>query len=199
MYKRQVDICLTPPQGPKAGELKPIGFVTRLRFILLPLVQLAANKEVFNMLSLGRKQGETIMIGDDIMIKVIKSDDSVRIGIVAPKEQMCIRDSVIGSDEDQSPYGPDAVLMSLTKSLAQAAADVTSAYAQGQFPGGTSLSYGLAEGGVDVLLTELVPQDLADKLQQLEQAIIRGDLQPPKDRPSYEEFIKQLAYGKMSA
>ena len=43
------------------------------------------------MLSLGRRQGETIMIGDDIMVKVIKCDDKVRLGIIAPKDLPVVR------------------------------------------------------------------------------------------------------------
>lgn len=44
------------------------------------------------MLSLGRKEGETIRIGDDIIIKVIKSSDgSARIGISAPRELAIVR------------------------------------------------------------------------------------------------------------
>ena len=53
------------------------------------------------MLSLGRKQGETIMIGDDIMIKVIKSDDNVRIGIVAPKELSIVRGELYEKEHEQ--------------------------------------------------------------------------------------------------
>ncbi len=43
------------------------------------------------MLSLGRKEGETIMIGDEIMIKVIASGDHVRIGVEAPQSLPIVR------------------------------------------------------------------------------------------------------------
>ena len=60
------------------------------------------------MLSLGRKQGETIMIGDDIMIKVIKSCDSVRIGIVAPNELAIVRGELYEREQDEAQAGHEA-------------------------------------------------------------------------------------------
>lgn len=44
------------------------------------------------MLVLGRKPGEYVMIGDDIMVKVIKSDfGDLRLAIDAPKNTSIIR------------------------------------------------------------------------------------------------------------
>lgn len=43
------------------------------------------------MLSLGRKEGQYIMIGDDIMIQVIDSNGSVRLGIAAPDDLPILR------------------------------------------------------------------------------------------------------------
>lgn len=45
-----------------------------------------------NMLVLGRKPGEYVMIGDDIKIKVIKSEDgNLRLAIDAPKDLSIVR------------------------------------------------------------------------------------------------------------
>jgi len=47
------------------------------------------------MLTLGRKQGEKIMIGDDIVITVLDfRDGHVRIGIDAPKEVAIHREEI---------------------------------------------------------------------------------------------------------
>ena len=43
------------------------------------------------MLTLGRKPGEYVMIGEDIMVKVIKSNDGLRLAISAPKDIPIIR------------------------------------------------------------------------------------------------------------
>lgn len=47
------------------------------------------------MLVLGRKPGEYVMIGDQIMIKVVKSEDgALRLAIEAPKEMRILRGEV---------------------------------------------------------------------------------------------------------
>ncbi|HBV88583.1 carbon storage regulator [Desulfosporosinus sp.] len=44
------------------------------------------------MLVLGRKPGEYVMIGEDIKVKVIKSEDGhLRLAIQAPKDLMIVR------------------------------------------------------------------------------------------------------------
>lgn len=52
------------------------------------------------MLVLGRQPGEYVMIGDDIMVKVIKSDfGDLRLAIDAPKDTPIIRGELL---EDQN-------------------------------------------------------------------------------------------------
>ena len=48
-------------------------------------------KEVQIMLTLGRKPGEYVVIGDNIIVKVIKSNDGLRLAIDAPKDVPIIR------------------------------------------------------------------------------------------------------------
>ncbi len=43
------------------------------------------------MLTLGRKPGEYVVIGDDIIVKVIKCNDGLRLAIDAPKDVSIIR------------------------------------------------------------------------------------------------------------
>ena len=43
------------------------------------------DKEVRQMLSLGRNPGEYVMIGDDIVIQVVSMDGELRLAIDAPK------------------------------------------------------------------------------------------------------------------
>jgi len=47
------------------------------------------------MLVLGRRQGESIRIGDDITITIVRSGDQVRIGIDAPREINIVRTEVL--------------------------------------------------------------------------------------------------------
>lgn len=54
------------------------------------------------MLVLGRKPGEYVMIGEEIMVKVIKSDDGdLRLAIDAPKSINIIRGEIF---EDKLRY-----------------------------------------------------------------------------------------------
>jgi carbon storage regulator len=47
------------------------------------------------MLTISRRQGERILIGDDIVIEVVEvSGGSVRIGITAPREQRIYREEL---------------------------------------------------------------------------------------------------------
>ena len=49
----------------------------------------------FQMLVLSRKQGESIQIGEDITIHVVKTGDKVRIGIIAPRTVNVVRTELI--------------------------------------------------------------------------------------------------------
>lgn len=49
----------------------------------------------FQMLVLSRKQGESIQIGEDITIHVVKTGDKVRIGIIAPRSMNVVRTELI--------------------------------------------------------------------------------------------------------
>ncbi|QJW45459.1 carbon storage regulator [bacterium BFN5] len=59
------------------------------------------------MLVLGRKPGEYVMIGKDIMVKVVKSDDGdLRLAINAPRDINIIRGEIY---EDKLKYIPRSV------------------------------------------------------------------------------------------
>jgi len=54
------------------------------------------------MLVLSRKQGETIPIGDDIKITVVRTKgDRVRVGIEAPREITVLRGELAGEGDTQ--------------------------------------------------------------------------------------------------
>lgn len=64
------------------------------------------------MLSLGRKEDEYIMIGDDIKIKIIKSEGTVRIGIEAPSDLPIVRGELY---EDQQRISANTQKQSVTR------------------------------------------------------------------------------------
>ncbi len=50
------------------------------------------------MLVIGRKPGEYVMIGDEIMVKVVKSENGdLRLAIDAPKELVITRGEILES------------------------------------------------------------------------------------------------------
>ena len=65
------------------------------------------------MLVLARKEGESIMIGDDIKLKVISIDkNSVKLGIDAPNEVTILREELLAqvatsNKESTSSYKPE--------------------------------------------------------------------------------------------
>ncbi len=46
------------------------------------------------MLALGRKPGEYVMIGDDIMVKVVEVNGDLRLAIEAPKHLKILRGEI---------------------------------------------------------------------------------------------------------
>lgn len=62
------------------------------------------------MLVLGRKPGEYVMIGKDIMVKVVKSDDGdLRLAINAPKSINIIRGEIFENQSKYSQYKQNAL------------------------------------------------------------------------------------------
>lgn len=52
------------------------------------------------MLVLSRKAGESILIGDDITIHIVKTGDRVRIGIEAPRSVNVVRTELVDGSVD---------------------------------------------------------------------------------------------------
>ena len=70
------------------------------------------------MLVITRKQGESILIGDDIEIKISKIEDgSVKLAISAPREMTIIRNEVLEKvkEENKQAISGDIELLKLLK------------------------------------------------------------------------------------
>lgn len=66
------------------------------------------------MLVLSRKKGESIMIGDNVEIKIISIDgDQVKLGIVAPKSVKVHRSEVFEAIQEQNKEAMSASLDAL--------------------------------------------------------------------------------------
>jgi basic membrane protein A and related proteins len=97
---------------------------------------------------------------------------------------------VIGVDRDQNYLAPDNVITSAVKRVDNGIYNLVKQLKDGQFPGGTSVTYGLAEGGVDIAPTtsKLVPADILTEVQKMKQAIIDGKIVVPVDKAGFDAF-----------
>ncbi len=53
------------------------------------------------MLTLGRKPGEYVVIGDNIIVKVVKTNEGLRLAIDAPKDVPIIRGELYEKQKQQ--------------------------------------------------------------------------------------------------
>ena len=56
------------------------------------------------MLVLSRKEGERIMLGDSVVLTIVRvSGDRVRLGIEAPSDMLILREELNSKNESQAP------------------------------------------------------------------------------------------------
>ncbi|MDC7239819.1 MAG: BMP family ABC transporter substrate-binding protein [Spirochaetales bacterium] len=96
----------------------------------------------------------------------------------------------IGVDRDQNDLAPDNVLTSAMKRVDNGIYNLSKAMADGEFPGGTTVSYGLAEGGVGIAPTSSkhVPADILAEVEKLEEMIIAGDFVVPNTADTFAAY-----------
>ncbi len=135
------------------------------------------------------QQLASIMYRDDCDV-IFQAAGETGLGAIA--EAKAQQKFIIGTDSDQSSLAPEQVLLSVTKGITAAAAEFSQAYLDGDFPSGQHLAYGLAEGGVDIAVNDIVSVDIGEKLTALKQQIISGELVIPSDQAGYDAFIAEL-------
>lgn len=109
--------------------------------------------------------------------------------IEAAKEQ---NKWAIGVDRDQSDLAPENVLTSAMKRVDNAMFNIAKDLKEGNFPGGTTVVYGLADGGVGIAPTsdKHVPEEILNEVEDLKQQVIDGKIVVPSNEETYNEFIK---------
>lgn len=87
----------------------------------------------------------------------------------------------IGVDTDQDGLAPGNVLTSMIKRTDVAVEEILTRYAEGDFPGGETITLGLAEDGVGLSpfthTGQAIPQETRDRIEELQQQIIDGELE----------------------
>lgn len=95
---------------------------------------------------------------------------------------------VIGVDADQYEEGrvddkTNVTLTSMLKGVHKAVVEVSDATKKGEFPGGQTIVYGLAEDGVGLADSRgAIPQDVLDVIEEYKQKIASGEIKVSESR-----------------
>ena len=100
---------------------------------------------------------------------------------------------VIGVDRDQKDEAPDHILVSTIKGVGRAVQLTLDDLIEGKYAGGETVAYHLKDGealGIAYGDNDLVAQDVKDKVEELRQQIIDGEVEVPQN----EEEFKSMGY-----
>lgn len=98
---------------------------------------------------------------------------------------------VIGVDRDQLYLAPNNILTSALKHVGTATKDLSTRVVNGENLGGQTISYGLENNGVGI--PENNPNmdpEVYNKTIKVQEMIIKGEIKPPHDEATYNEFVK---------
>lgn len=93
----------------------------------------------------------------------------------------------IGVDRDQSSLAPDNMLTSALKKVNVGVYDTVKELVDGNLKGGSEKIYGLKEGGVDIVESKLIPQDVIDYVNSMKEKIIKGEIKVPASEKEYND------------
>lgn len=95
---------------------------------------------------------------------------------------------VIGVDRDQNSLAPDNVISSAVKRVDNALYEVAKELKDGKFAGGTTMTFGLKEGGVDIAPTtdKNVPAEILSLVEEAKAKIISGEIKVPGTEEEYK-------------
>lgn len=101
---------------------------------------------------------------------------------------------VIGVDKDQSFLGPEVTLTSMVKRVDNAVYSISQQLIEGNFPGGQTVAYGLADDGVGIAETsdKNVPADVLELVNEYKQKIVAGEIQVPATAEAFDQFKANL-------
>lgn len=99
----------------------------------------------------------------------------------------------IGVDRDQNYLAPDNVLTSAMKLVGSGTYNITKELQEGKWQGGTTVNYGVAEGGVGLAPTsdKHVPADLLAEVGEVEKKIGAGEIVVPLTLEEVKTFKEQ--------
>ncbi|WP_025406472.1 BMP family lipoprotein [Borrelia hermsii] len=148
----------------------------------------------FSDLSLGRSMASKMYdSGIDIIFTAAGLSG---LGAIEVAKELGAGHYIIGVDQDQSYLAPDNILVSYVKRIDVVMLDLTSSYLEiGKWNGGHSLEFGLKDGAVDLVFNKSINliKDY-DFLSEIKDKIINNEIEVPKDKRSYDNFIVNLLH-----
>ncbi|MCT4593515.1 MAG: BMP family ABC transporter substrate-binding protein [Anaeromicrobium sp.] len=138
----------------------------------------------FDKPAIGRSIAESMYAKDaDIIFHAAGDTGNGMIEVAKEKGKYAI-----GVDKDQNPDAPENVITSAVKRVDNAIYNVAKDLKEGNFKGGTNITYGLAEGGVDIAPSsdKLVPKEILDEVAKLKEQIIAGEIKVPASKEEFE-------------
>lgn len=100
----------------------------------------------------------------------------------------------IGVDRDQNYLAPDHVLTSAMKRVDAAIYKAVEDFKDGNFEGGKTIRYNLEDGAVGLAPStdKNVPQEIMNKVKDVEKLLIDGEIDAPVNEETYKEFLSEL-------
>jgi basic membrane protein A len=123
---------------------------------------------------------------------VFHAAGSVGDGVIeAAKEK---NKMAVGVDRDQNYLAPKNVITSSMKRVDNAIFQVVSDLKKGTFKGGTTQSFGLKDGAVDIAPTtvKMIPIGLLKEVDSIKKQLADGKIKAPATEAAYNAFIKTL-------
>lgn len=142
----------------------------------------------FDKPAIGRSIAESMYgNGADIIFHAAGDTGNGMIEVAKEKNKYAI-----GVDKDQNKDAPENVITSAVKRVDNAIFSVAKDLKEGKWQGGSTVVYGLAEGGVDIAPSsdKHVPKEILDEVEQLKEKIISGEIKIPQSKEEYESMTK---------
>lgn len=134
------------------------------------------------------KEAALAQIGQGVDV-IYHAAGSTGVGVIKAAAEK--KKYAIGVDQPQSHLAPDYILTSMIKRVDLAVYEGIKALDEGNFPSGQHKIYSLKEDGVGLDLEQLkkmTPQEVQDKVAQMREKIINGEIQVPTTREESEKF-----------
>jgi basic membrane protein A len=100
----------------------------------------------------------------------------------------------VGVDRDQNYLAPKNVITSSMKRIDNAIYNVMVEFKKGNFKGGSTITYGLKDGAVDIAPTtsKMIPATLMKDVDGIKKKINAGEIKAPADEKSFNLYAKTI-------